>query len=604
MSYKPSKEDWSQYDKYIPSNEDLGHYENDQDNGTTTAFGAFGRSALKAPAQLTHTLMTALGLPAVSVEEAAPTWFKEGDIQHPIAQTLGSVAVPYGIAGKAIGLGAKGINAYRKLQDLKNQRSYKEQLGQATQESAENENAFNDFMERLKTAYGTKDEASLLRKANQASEKANEVQDLANEPLENISNRLPGATGEGLIPAAEAQTEQAANEIENVGSEIRPELRHNETHDVNLQRIINPILRANRQEISRGFNNLGEELSSQNVTIPNTNTAQELTSQLTDLIKNGGIHSEEATNLLKELDKVGKDEVIPADVYLRSYRTAEQLSREAMNRARQVGKLTDDQRKQFEDLAERYENQANQMSQYLEENVGEDVLPRLEELKSRWANEVRALDRNPFHRKLASNNPINTPNMMQALRGDARGQAFLRQIIMNNPEALRNLIGRTYANNPEGLLTAPPEEMQYIERLPSLMRLRQRLQQAQHQHGEALTREQQVREHVRNLEAENKRIAKGFEEDVAREKGKAEAKKLHTQLKEKQKNLERDIKINRQLREKKENSLKKSIELDEKVKQMNADLERIKNASKEIAKLIVKGIVGVETINIVRKILK
>lgn len=604
MSYKPSKEDWNQYDHYIPSNEDLSHYESNQDDGSTTSFGAFGRSALKAPAQLTHTLLSALGLPVVPVEEAAPKLFKEGDIQHPIAQTLGSIAVPYGIAGKAIGLGAKGINAYRKLQDLKNQRSYKEQLGQATQESAEDENAFNDFMERLKTAYGTKDEASLLRKANQASEKASKVQDLANEPLENISNRLPGATGEGLIPAAEAQTEQAANEIENVRSAIRPELRHNETHDVNLQRIVNPILRANRQQISQGYNELSQEMANHNVTIPNTSNAQELTSQLSELIRNGGLHSEEATNLLKELDNVGKDEVIPADVYLRSYRTAEQLARKANEKAYQVGKLTDEQRQQYRDLAERYESQAAKMSQYLEENVGKDITPRLEALNSRWANEVRALDRNPFHRKLASNNPINTPNMMQALRGDARGQAFLRQIIMNNPEALRNLIGRNYANNPEGLLTAPPEEMQYIERLPELMRMRERLQQAQHQHGEALAREQQVREHVRNLEEENKRIAKGFEEDVAREKAKAEAKKLHTQLKEKQKNLERDIKINRQLRGKKENSLKKSIELDEKVKQMNADLDRIKNASKEIAKLIIKGVVGIETINIVRKILK
>ena len=230
----------------------------------------------------------------------------------------------------------------------------------------------------------------------------------------------------------------------------------------------NPMLRANRQEISRGYNNLEQEMAHENVTIPNTRDARQLTSQLSELIRNGGLHSEEATNLLRELDRVGENEFIPADVYLRAYRTSEQLARQANQKAYQVGKLTDEQRQQFRDLAERYENQANQMSQHLENNVGDDVLPRLEELNSRWANEVRALDRNPFHRKLATNNPINTPNMMQALRGDARGQAFLRQTIMSHPEALRNLIGHTYAENPEGLLNVPPEEMQYIEKIALL----------------------------------------------------------------------------------------------------------------------------------------
>ena len=53
-------------------------------------------------------------------------------------------------------------------------------------------------MERLKTAYGTKDEASLLRKAQQAGTKAEELAPLAKQEPENISNRLPPASGEGI----------------------------------------------------------------------------------------------------------------------------------------------------------------------------------------------------------------------------------------------------------------------------------------------------------------------------------------------------------------------------------------------------------------------
>ena len=52
----------------------------------------------------------------------------------------------------------------------------------------------------------------------------------------------------------------------------------------------------------------------------------------------------------------------------------------------------------------------------------------------------------------------------------------------------------------------------------------------------------------------------------------------------------------------KENSLKKNMELDMKVKQMEKDLSKIKKASLEIVKLIAKGVIGAEAINLFRKI--
>ena len=115
MSYIPNDKDWSKYDNYIPSKEALNHYgkEENENGDETTAGGAFLRSAIKGPAKLTYSLLSALGLPAVPVEEAAPKLFKEGDIKHPIASTAGEYALPFGAAGKTIGLGLKSLNAIK-----------------------------------------------------------------------------------------------------------------------------------------------------------------------------------------------------------------------------------------------------------------------------------------------------------------------------------------------------------------------------------------------------------------------------------------------------------------------------------------------------------
>lgn len=602
MAYIPSEKDFDKYEPYTPSSKDFDKYE-EEEYKPTSAWGAFGRSAQKTPLEAIHKILSMTPLSIVPLEKAAPSLYKQGDKAHPFATTLGEFAVPGLAALRGIKAGTS-LAALNRISDLAQKSKYHSELKNTNKISSEADNELQGFEDYLKRAYGSKNEASLLRASDKANSQENEVAPLAKQAPEDLSNRLPGATGEGLIPEAENNTRQAEQGIESVNNEIRSYLNHNETHDVNLQRIVNPILRANRQQISSGYNDLENDLSQHNVTIPNTNTAKELTSQLSELIKNGGIHSEEATKLVGELDRVGKNETIPADTYLRAYRTAEQLSREAMNKARQIGKVTQEQRQEFENLSQQYAEQAEKMSRHLEASVGEDILPRLSTLNRRWATEVRSLDRNPFHRKLSSNNPMKSPNLMQDLRGDAPGQDFLRQVISGHSGALRNLVGRTYANNPEGLLNAPPEEMQYIERLPSLTGMRNRLQQAQQRHGQSLAEEQRVREHVENLARENSRISKAHEESVKKEKAKTEARKLHAELKEKQSNIERDIKINRKLREQKENSLKKSMELDKKVQQMEADLSRIKSSIKEVAKLIAKGVAGVETINIIRKIFK
>ena len=85
-----------------------------------------------------------------------------------------------------------------------------------------------------------------------------------------------------------------------------------------------------------------------------------------------------------------------------------------------------------------------------------------------------------------------------------------------------------------------------------------RLRQAHQGHmGQALQEEEaNPGAHVRNLSAEQERVARGHKEDVAREKTKADARKLHKELKDKETKLKRDIEINRQLRDAKRKLIK------------------------------------------------
>jgi hypothetical protein len=95
------------------------------------------------------------------------------------------------------------------------------------------------------------------------------------------------------------------------------------------------------------------------------------------------------------------------------------------------------------------------MGKTLEGSVGGEDYKRLKDLNSRWRNEVVPLQRNTIYQNLSSNRTGRKgqmpSNIMNSLRGSDRGNILMRNIIHNDPELSRNVVGQRFAENPEKL---------------------------------------------------------------------------------------------------------------------------------------------------------
>lgn len=597
---EPRLEDYEVKDEPSENEMDLNQYAIPEQ---ASSIGTFLRGLTHLPAQSFNIQQQLTG------GRKIPILREPGDIRNPFANFLGENIIP-GTAGiKAFGVGEKLLsglnraNQLRKISELTREEQF------ANQQANYAEDAHNNLVSMLKEAFGTANPESLQRQSNLAKQRISDFEIQPETPPKEIYPRLADETQRNLLPKAERAHKESIQNIQRYEKELSRALGLGETHDVALTEELIPALRANRQEISRGYDSLEKKMSTKNVVAPNTITSQEINNELIEIIKQGKLHSPEAMKLADELSNIGKNKTIPGDVYLRSTRTTRQLADEAMNRARKIGGSNPDERAKQEKISEDLNSRADAMEKHLEENVGEDVFPELRQLNSRWRSEVRSLDKNKLHRQIQADQGLSSKNLMQALRGNSLGQRHLQNMISKSPTALRNLVGRTYSDNPRGLLDLPQQEEQFVQKLPSIIGLREGLRQALQQEQESLKILESARARAKASEENAKQLAKMYEKDLSEEKAAQDIRNKNAETIKKIERLVKEVQEKeKSISDIKESLKNKNLKLNEKVQKSlelemaKKDLKTIKNIGKNIIKLGVVSIIGSTAMKTLNKI--
>ena len=575
-----ANENESKYKPYTPTQKDFDRYQSA--NNDTSSIGAFLRSAGRAPKEFIANF-----LPGDHKDLYYPEFLREkpGDIQHPIANFAGHSVWPGAVALKGLGYGGKllyGLNRLKDIKDLSSIEDQSMQADQAAQLAGENVNQFPSSIPSIKNKM-----SSLQQKQQGINEQYPSIQGLQFEPEINLSNRLPGATGEDLVPQAQTQRQSYVDQLSHYLGR-----QETEPMDVQFQNTMNQAIRVGRQQIGQGYNNLKSSFEGKNVSLKKTEPLKEAQSQLSYLVKNSDLNPQETKSLVSELSTT-KGDSVPASQILSQFRTADKLSKNAFKKAYERNEfMTEEQRNNAISQAEQYKKIAEKLSEILEEQVNPDFRSELQDLNSAW-REHASLYKNPLARKIESGRGITGSNILEQMRGNDIGQQLLRRYTMSNPSSLRAAIGHSYRQNLEQLLNASSYEQQFIQQSEQLPTMLERIQNAQRA-------EQQAAQEAERLRSEASRVERAYKEDVKREAAKKEAKeaaKQYSDLHEQEKQL-------LELLKQKEMSLKQKIELSAKLDRVRKDKKLIFGTLKKLGYAVLIAGVGSEAGNLLNKIFK
>lgn len=376
---------------------------------------------------------------------------------------------------------------------------------QTAQEAKQAQDAYKEATEN----YGTP--AKNEREAYKIQERLKDLQNQLAQPHPISVN--PTETQNNVIKAQVAHKE--AQDIANqVDQQIAAHLNEGAQHDVRVASKVFDKADAERRALGQGYKALESELEQKQIPIDNTNAIQEKTSELHDLIKSGMARSPEMDSVLKELDTLKEQKPVTAKEYLHTLQSVKDYARKAREKSYSYG-MNKEERLQYESKFNELDDKAEEMAKTLEENIAPEQADRLRELNAGWRERVIPLQRNRIYQRLKNEGKMSA-DIIKDLRGEKNpGNQIIKEIIQNDPEALRNVVGQRYANKPEKLHNLDETAQEYVNKMPELQDMikqrevaqsaipatKQKLEEAAQLHKETEST------HAANLKAGEKRTA-------------------------------------------------------------------------------------------------
>ena len=436
-----------------------------------------------------------LGGPGVSIAKSVPKLFQRGK-------------------------GASYIDQLQKQHD-ETLNSFKQKEAQET-----------DFKKYLHKNYGSDTPEGLIRKAQVAQEKINQLsQSAAKEPIQ-TENLLNHPTRENLLTDAQGLRNAATRGIEQESNILSQQLGQNLRHDIRYQNELRSGLESNRQEIGNLFNQNRNELQGHHVNQPQTRTAQQISHELSNVIRDGGLHSEEATALADELHSLERSRRVPADQFYTAMRSARQEARRYQERAHEIGSGTDEQRQNWLHTARRLNQLADSMEPVIEgiPGIGQRTLNRMRSANERYRNERVPLHNTPEYWQIMGQQGLPS-NFINKLGGAHPGLQILSNMSRQNPSLARNLLGQRYAHQPHEMVNANEFEQSFINELPSIQNGVNRIRQHQSQLQSAQRQEEAAQQVMQRAKEARDRVEEAFKEEHKAEMVRREMESLKKQQK-------------------------------------------------------------------------
>jgi hypothetical protein len=624
----------------------------------------FANTLLNIPAYIAHlgsdTLSQKLKeyTPHIPVEKAQQAWVGEGEQPEdvPIRELFGNAPILFPGAklaatkiGKPIGKIALNqtlgkvdplIAAERMKNELElgnKQTQLETAKGQVSTAEEQHQQAVGEAKKNIRMA-----DADLMEyKLNQQNEKINQLKNQSQALQQNLEQMPPAPQQPELGTEHIQRAQNAQQSVDNMQQNINMAEQHHENvknianaaedsighylnkeavHSVEAAPAINARVNSIENYWSDAYQRFVQKIKDAKFQMPDTamqNLSYESMSP-TELVKAYGNDAFEAIKkgkidefIKKQQEKDHPDnpyykkllDVAPTtkDIDASDFLLKRKAFRDELFRLKQKansGKMSVLDEDKARDAIHEGNNIREQIDKTLEQGLG-DYKEEFDKINEGYSKEVYPLRENPIVQGAKEGKLPD--NIMKASRTNEPGMPLVRQIIKDDPNLLRNIIGQRYVAKPSELYQPNALMREYLNEDPNLQRLIQHRNEANNlmdtakgqvalakrKHSEAITESKEAAKESKVKESENKKLLSDYEKqtnehietkaDIESEINKHESE--IQRLKDENIEIQKHMDSIRKESENKKISLQKKMELEKQIKDLKVQLKN--NKAKE-----------------------
>jgi len=249
-----------------------------------------------------------------------------------------------------------------------------------------------------------------------------------------------------------------------------------------------------REEIGSKYDELENSLP--NIKIPGSPDMQAVEKELKKFTSDKANLSEDQKESFRKAlaatHPSAKTKEINGKEFFRAYRSLKRM--EGSQRSKAFG-LSPKEHDEWIERANQTKNTYEGMEKIIEKHFPEDTIKRLHEINHEYANKVAPLHENPMYQQMLNHGRYKG-NIAEALSGTTPGNKILNNMIQNNPELSRLVLGHSFAENPSKLMKPNKIIEPFIKANPHIYKL---LEYKQQNHS--------ALENMQHMEEINKQVA-------------------------------------------------------------------------------------------------
>ena len=422
------------------------------------------------------------------IKAASPSLLKRTGVHALEGGTIGSLYSPPGQEAEEFGLGAliggalggpgvslarSGPSFVKNFRNIANIEELGAKRNQAQQANIE-QNSLIDAMQKRNieenAGFGTPE--GITRGITQREGKIEQLKPSANTEQEPTENLLNWPTGEESLKLAEKNKKDEPKMMRHY---LRQGLNENESPDVELAKEINSNYKNKKQYIQKEGYNYGKEWSDKNyLSIPrkgNIKLLQDEIKKYKNDPKMQEILRTKGSELFKQPE--GKDLIKGSD-FIAQWQDTNRAAGRAWSRGYKEG---EPDQLFWRNKAEELQELSDKQLKILEQQLPSDIYKRLKWAQKAWREEIIPFRGNKVFEQARNLGRVDVPNIPEELRGEGRGQEKMKEFILSNPRLTRLALANSHSENPTSLLNPKPSEYDFINKLPSLQGMANRLKE-------------------------------------------------------------------------------------------------------------------------------
>lgn len=317
---------------------------------------------------------------------------------------------------------------------------------------------------------------------------------------------LPGAQ---LVPEAE-------HGVNRVNEALKQTLGEGDTHSQDLSKhIVNaiegvPVIEPHpktglprevrkgglREEIGSKYDELENKLP--DIEIPGSPDMEAVEKELKKFTSDkANLTEEQKDSFRKALAAThpsAKGRKINGKEFFRAYRSLKRM--EGNQRSKAFG-LSPKEHDEWIERANQTKKTYEDMEKIIEKHFPADTIKTLHEINHEYANKVAPLHENPMYQQMLKHGRYKG-DLAEALSGTTPGNKILNNLIQNNPELSRMVVGHSFAENPAKLMKPNKTIEPFIRANPQISELMEQ-QKAATSALEAAKRNEEMYKHVEKI---------------------------------------------------------------------------------------------------------